>query len=236
MIKVSDYIANKLSENGIKHVFMISGGGAMHLVDSVGKHPKLNYYCPHHEQAAAIAAEGYSRTSGKMGVVVVTSDPGGTNTLTGVLGQWLDSVPCLYLSGQVKFETTIESVPQLKLRQLGDQEINIVDIVKPVTKYAEAWNFGPDEMDSKTVEWLVKRLCSKWGGNASYSIDKREHPHETKILKLDSSKAKARLKWKTKTHLDRAIDKVIEWTKEYKEKKDLRRVCIDQIEEYTHTK
>lgn len=136
MIKVSDFIAQKLIETGIKHIFMISGGGAMHLVDSVGKNTQLQYICPHHEQAAAIAAEGYARTSGKMGVVVVTSGPGGTNTITGVIGQWLDSIPCLYLSGQVKQETTITSCPDLRLRQLGDQEINIVDIVRPVTKYA----------------------------------------------------------------------------------------------------
>ena len=136
MIKVTDYITKSLVKYGVKDVFMISGGGAMHLVDSVGKQKGLRYFCPHHEQAAAIAAEGYSRVSGKLGVVVVTSGPGGTNTLTGVIGQWLDSVPCLYLSGQVKRETTIESCRELGLRQLGDQEINIVDIVRPVTKYA----------------------------------------------------------------------------------------------------
>lgn len=136
MIKVTDYICNYLARYGVKDIFMISGGGAMHLVDSVGKHPRLRYICPHHEQAAAIAAEGYSRATGKMGVVVVTSGPGGTNTLTGVIGQWLDSVPVLYLSGQVKQETAIESFPGLPLRQIGDQEINIIDIVGPVTKYA----------------------------------------------------------------------------------------------------
>ncbi|MDD5593441.1 MAG: thiamine pyrophosphate-binding protein [Candidatus Margulisbacteria bacterium] len=136
MIKLSDYIVKRLAEFGVRDIFMISGGGAMHLVDSVGKNKKLKYYCPHHEQAAAMAAEGYARTAGKIAAVVVTSGPGGTNTLTGVIGQWLDSIPCLYLSGQVKFETTIAACPELKLRQLGDQEINIVDIVRPVTKYA----------------------------------------------------------------------------------------------------
>jgi len=136
MIKVTDYICNYIASKGIRDAFMISGGGAMHLVDSFGKHPKLKYICPHHEQAAAIAAEGYARAFGRMAAVVVTSGPGGTNTLTGVIGQWLDSVPALYLSGQVKQETTIESCRKLGLRQLGDQEINIVDIVRPVTKYA----------------------------------------------------------------------------------------------------
>lgn len=136
MIKLSDYVCNFLAARGVKHVFMISGGGAMHLVDSVGKHPKLTYVCPHHEQAAAIAAEGYYRASGRIAAVVVTSGPGGTNTLTGVIGQWLDSIPCIYVSGQVKQETTIASCLEVGLRQLGDQEINIVDIVRPVTKYA----------------------------------------------------------------------------------------------------
>ncbi|MEA5113416.1 MAG: thiamine pyrophosphate-binding protein [Geobacteraceae bacterium] len=136
MIKVTDYIVKRLVEYGVKHVFMITGGGAMHLNDSVGKCGEIEFICNHHEQASAIGAEGYARTSGKPGVVVVTSGPGGTNTLTGVIGQWLDSVPALYLSGQVKRETTIERCREIGLRQLGDQEINIVDIVRPVTKFA----------------------------------------------------------------------------------------------------
>ena len=136
MLRVADYIFKTLADYGTSHVFMVTGGGAMHLNDAVGKEKRIKYICNHHEQACAIAAEGYSRTSGKLGVVVVTSGPGGTNTMTGVIGQWLDSVPVLYLSGQVKFETTIESCRQIGLRQLGDQEINIVDIVRPITKYA----------------------------------------------------------------------------------------------------
>ena len=115
---------------------MITGGGAMHLNDSFGRSKDLEFFCFQHEQAAAIAAEGYYRASGRLPVVNVTSGPGGTNTLTGVIGQWLDSIPAVYISGQVKQETTISSCPELGLRQLGDQEINIVDIVKPVTKYS----------------------------------------------------------------------------------------------------
>ncbi len=135
-IKVSDYIAKRLVEYGITEIFMISGGGAMHLNDSLGNYPGLKYICNHHEQASSIAAEGYARVSGKLAVVNVTTGPGGTNTVTGLLGQWTDSVPVLYISGQVKFETTAASVPELHLRQLGDQEGNIIDIVKPLTKYA----------------------------------------------------------------------------------------------------
>jgi acetolactate synthase-1/2/3 large subunit len=134
MVKVSDYVFSFLAEEGIKHIFMLPGGGAMHLNDSVGRNSKISYVCTLHEQAAAIAAEAYSRISGNLGVAVVTSGPGGTNTLTGVAGSWVDSIPVLIISGQVKIETTI--INNAKLRQLGDQEINIVDIVKPITKYA----------------------------------------------------------------------------------------------------
>lgn len=136
MIKVTDYIVKRLEEYGIRHVFMITGGGAMHLNDSFGASKSIQYICNHHEQASAIGAEGYARVSGSLSVAVVTSGPGGTNTLTGVIGQWLDSVPVLYISGQVKQETTIEACRELGLRQLGDQEINISDIVRPVTKFA----------------------------------------------------------------------------------------------------
>lgn len=136
MMRVADYIVKYLEEYGVKHIFLISGGGAMHLNDAIGRSKKIKYICNHHEQACAIAAEGYARITNKLAVVNVTSGPGGTNTMTGVIGQWLDSVPVLYISGQVKFETTIKSCPEVGLRQLGDQEINITDIVKPVTKYA----------------------------------------------------------------------------------------------------
>ena len=136
MIKVTDYIANRLVEHGVRDLFMITGGGAMHLNDSFGKHPDLNCVFHHHEQACAIAAEGYARISGKIGVVNITTGPGGLNTLTGVMGQWTDSIPVLYISGQIKYETCIDSCKEIKLRQLGDQEVDIISIVKPITKYA----------------------------------------------------------------------------------------------------
>jgi acetolactate synthase I/II/III large subunit len=135
MIRVADYIAGKLAEYGVKHIFMITGGGAMFLDDAIGKEKRLQYVCDHHEQACAIAAEGYARVKEGLAVVCVTTGPGGTNALTGVLGQWLDSVPVLYISGQVRYDTTIASTG-LPLRQLGDQEANIVEIVKSITKYA----------------------------------------------------------------------------------------------------
>ncbi|MGD0335668.1 MAG: thiamine pyrophosphate-binding protein [Candidatus Omnitrophota bacterium] len=136
MIKVTDYIAKRLADSGIRHIFMLTGGGAMHLNNSLGKDKYLKCVFNHHEQACAIAAEGYARISAKLGVVNVTSGPGGLNTLTGVMGQWTDSVPVLYISGQVKLETSISSCPDIGLRQLGDQEVDIVNIVKPITKFA----------------------------------------------------------------------------------------------------
>jgi len=134
-IKVSNYIANFLAEKGVEHVFTITGGGAMHLNDAFGHHEKIKCVYNHHEQASAIAAEAYTRLTGKIAGICVTSGPGGTNTLTGVVGGWLDSIPMFIVSGQVKRETTIWST-EVPLRQLGDQEFNIVDCVKSMTKYA----------------------------------------------------------------------------------------------------
>jgi acetolactate synthase-1/2/3 large subunit len=124
-LRVADYIAERVSAAGARYVFMVTGGGAMHLDDAFGLRHDLNLVFDHHEQACAIAAEGYARMTGRVGVVCVTSGPGGTNTITGVLGQWHDSVPVLYLSGQVRYDTTVASTG-LPLRQLGDQEADIV--------------------------------------------------------------------------------------------------------------
>ena len=100
--------------------------------------------------------------------------------------------------------------------------------------YAESWNFGPDDSDAKPVEWIVKKMCEKWGASASYGIDKGEHPHESSYLKLDCSKAKAELGWYPRWEIEMAIDKVIEWTKAYKNKQNLKEVCLKQIEEYSN--
>jgi acetolactate synthase-1/2/3 large subunit len=137
-MRVADYIAQFIAEHPLtaNTVFMVSGGGNMHLIDALGRNEKLEYVCNHHEQACTIAAEGYARVSNKIGIAYVTTGPGGTNAVTGVMGAWVDSIPMMVVSGQVKFETTITSQPELNLRQLGDQEINIVDIVRPITKYA----------------------------------------------------------------------------------------------------
>ena len=135
-IKVAEYISQFLVDNGIKDCFMVTGGGAMHLNDAIGHQDGIHCTFNHHEQACAIAAEGYTRMTGKLAAVCVTSGPGGTNAITGVMGGWLDSIPMFIISGQVKRETTIWAVQDLNLRQLGDQEFNVIDSVKNMTKYA----------------------------------------------------------------------------------------------------
>ena len=134
-IRVSDYIAQTLVEHGVRHVFLVTGGGAMHLNDAFGRCKGMSYVACHHEQACAIAAEGYARVSGRMAAVNVTTGPGGTNAITGVWGAYVDSVPMVVVSGQVKFETVLRST-DLPLRQLGDQEIDITRMVAQCTKYA----------------------------------------------------------------------------------------------------
>jgi acetolactate synthase I/II/III large subunit len=134
-MRVADYIADGIARLGVRDVFMITGGGAMHLDDAIGQRDDLRPVFDHHEQACAIAAEGYARASGGISAVCVTTGPGGTNTVTGVLGQWHDSIPTLYVSGQVRLDTTVASTG-LPLRQLGDQEADIVRLVAPITKYA----------------------------------------------------------------------------------------------------
>ena len=135
-IKVSNYIAKRLVQEGISHVFTVTGGGAMHLNDGLGHEPGLTCIYNHHEQACAIAAESYARIHNTIAAVCVTTGPGGTNAITGVLGGYLDSIPMLVLSGQVRYDTTARSTG-LKLRAMGDQEFDITLAVGCMTKYCE---------------------------------------------------------------------------------------------------
>ena len=136
MIKVADYVAQTLADKGVRHIFMLTGGGAMFLNDAFGQEKRIKYICNHHEQACAMAAEGYARVTGKVGVINVTSGPGGINALNGVFGAWTDSIPMLIVSGQVKRETCLATYNLPGLRQIGDQEADIISMVKGITKYA----------------------------------------------------------------------------------------------------
>ena len=124
-VRLSDYVATRLREHGIRHVFMLTGGGAMHLNDALGRAEGLRYICCHHEQALTMAAESYTRLSGRLAAVNVTTGPGGINALNGVHGAYTDSIGMIILSGQVKRETLRQNVPVV-LRQLGAFRSNCV--------------------------------------------------------------------------------------------------------------
>lgn len=147
-MKLSDYIFDFLEKKGIEDIFAISGGGAMHLIDSIGKNEKLNYISAHHEQASAMASEGYARIKGLPGVCVVTSGPGGTNTSTGVIGAWIDSIPMIIISGQVTSDTLSAGT---NLRQFGIQECNNTLYAKNYTKYAVTVT------DAKTIKYHLEK-------------------------------------------------------------------------------
>ena len=138
-IRLADYVANFLVEHGVTDCFSVVGGGAMHLNDALGHHTGLTVTYNHHEQACAMAAEAYARIDNRIAAVCVTTGPGGTNALTGVVGGWLDSIPMFIISGQVRYDTTARYALQyteMPLRAMGDQEYDIVKSVEPMTKYA----------------------------------------------------------------------------------------------------
>jgi acetolactate synthase I/II/III large subunit len=139
-VRLADYVANFLVNQGITECFMIVGGGAMHLNDALGHNNNIHCTYNHHEQASAIAAEAYSRLENKMAALCVTTGPGGTNAITGVVGAWLDSLPIFVISGQVRYDTTARFEEKLSggghLRALGDQEFDIVKSVENMCKYS----------------------------------------------------------------------------------------------------
>ena len=152
-MRVSDYIIQYLrDEYNIETIFTVSGGGCIFLIDSLGHTEGVNYVATHHEQAASIAAEGYARMNNKLGACIVTSGPGATNAMTGTLCSWLDSIPVIVISGQVNKELTT-NYTGLPLRQLGDQEYNIVESVKNMTKYAVQVNNADD------IRFHLEKAC-----------------------------------------------------------------------------
>jgi len=135
-IRVADYITRFIVNTGIKHVFMLSGGGIMHLTDGLACNKDLDVYCLHHEQSISMAIEAYSRYTGNFAVGYFTTGPGATNAITGLAGAYLDSVPCLFISGQAKIKETVYKIGIKGIRQIGVQEFNILPIVESITKYS----------------------------------------------------------------------------------------------------
>lgn len=155
-VRVADYIVQFLASKNIKHVFMVTGGGAMHLNDAFGRCKEMTYIACHHEQACTMAAESYFRMSGRVAAVNVTTGPGGTNALTGVYGAYVDSCAMFVVSGQVKTET-LAAMSRLPLRQLGDQEVDITEMARPVTKYSQLIN------DPESIKYHLEKawyLCT----------------------------------------------------------------------------
>ena len=211
MIKLSDFIAKRLKElYNTEYVFMVSGGGAMHLNDSCGKY--IKYVCNHHEQACAIAAEGYARLNQKLAVVNITTGPGGLNCLNGVFGQWTDSVPVLYISGQVKTSTTLASCPDINLRQLGDQEVDIVSVVKSLTKYAVTLT------DPYDIEYILDKAVyiATHGRKGPVWIDV---PINLQAALIDETKLKKYLPQEDKIVLPNNASQYMQLEKLYKEAK-----------------
>ena len=153
-MRVADYIAEYLERHGVRTVFLLAGGGMMHLMDSIGRRKRLGYVCNHHEHASALAAEGYARKTGQLGVCYATSGPGATNTVTGVVECWQDSVPVLFVSGQSKLSQTIQGSKLFGLRQFGTFEVDIISIVKPITKYAVFLD------DPAKIRYHLEKACS----------------------------------------------------------------------------
>ena len=149
-VKVSDFIGDYLADHGIKSVFTVVGGGSMHLNDSFGNHSRLKCYYNHHEQACAIAAEAHSRINNELALLCVTTGPGGTNAITGVVGGWLDSIPMLVISGQVRYDTTARSTG-MPLRAMGDQEFDITRSIECMTKYCEL------VLDPKRIKYCLEK-------------------------------------------------------------------------------
>lgn len=179
MIRVADYVASFISDQlGIRDVFMLTGAGIMHLTDGVACNPKLRAICVHHEQSASMALEAYSRACESFGVGYFTTGPGATNAITGLGGAWQDSVPCLFISGQVKRAETTYTAGVAGLRQFGVQELNIVPIVSSITKYVTCL------LDPKAVRYELEKAVhiAKTGRPGPVWID---IPMDVQAAKID---------------------------------------------------
>jgi acetolactate synthase-1/2/3 large subunit len=212
-IRLADYVAQRCAEYGVRHIFLVTGGGAMHLNDAFARNKNLTPICFHHEQAAAMAAESYFRASNSIAVVNVTTGPGAINALNGVHGAYVDSLGMVVISGQVKRTTLSWNYDSLKARQLGDQEVNITSIARPIVKYAETiqdplaigkimdfafflatfgrpgpvWIDIPNDVQSMKID---TSLLERWDGDISSLID-NPNIHENTKQELQELKSRS---------------------------------------------
>ncbi len=157
-MRVSDYIANFIEDKGITHVFMLSGGGMMHLQDSLSRLKKTKYVCHHHEQAATFAADAYARQRGCPGVVFATSGPGALNTVTGIVSSWQDSTPLIIIAGQAKRSECMRWTGEFEKRQIGTFEVDMLPIVSSITKYS---HFLDDPKDVQAVMQTAWKIATE---------------------------------------------------------------------------
>jgi acetolactate synthase-1/2/3 large subunit len=174
-VKLSDYIADFLARQGIRHVFAVSGGASVHMIDSIAKHPDIDYICPQHEQAGAMAADAYSRVTGNLGAAIATSGPGATNMVTGMCCAYYDSVPVIFLTGQV---STFRFRGNTGVRQIGFQETEIVDMVRSVTKYVVRVD------DPKKIRYELEKACyiAREGRPGPVVVDVPDNLQRTEIV------------------------------------------------------
>lgn len=177
-MKLSDFIAEFLHAQGVRHVFVVSGGAIIHSIDSVAKHPDMEYICVQHEQAGGAAADAYSRIGGKIGTVMVTSGPGATNLTTSICNAYFDSIPCLFICGQV---TTPRLRPSEKLRQKGFQETDVVSLFQSITKYVHR------VMDPNDIKYELQKAIhiAQSGRPGPVALD---IPDDLQRLEVDPSK------------------------------------------------
>ena len=207
-MRLSDYIIKFLEQKKIDTVFQVSGGGSIFLGDALYKAKKIKYIAHHHEQAASFAAEGYARCKNDVGCCIVTTGPGGTNAVTGISSAWMDSVPVIFIAGQAFYNQTIKKT---KKRQIGVQEINIIDIVKPITKFSIM--IKDPEMINFYLEKAYEICKSGRPGPVFLDI-----PADVQNAHINEKKVK-RLHYKTTTKqnlIDSQINKVVEKLKRSK--------------------
>ena len=211
MIKLSDYVIKFLVQKGISEIFMVVGGGIIHLVDSVGNNKSINYFCNYNEQATAYCTEGCARLKNHISACLVTTGPGSTNAISGVASAWVDSVPMMIISGQVKKELIAD---YSKVRQIGEQEINIIEMVKPITKYAKII------LDPTTIKYELEfafyKATTGRPGPVWMNIPLDVQGSFIDEKKLPSFTPKNPLKFKESSQLRSQVSKVIEMLKEAK--------------------
>ena len=176
-----------------------------------------------------------SSTTGRHGAAVATARAG--NVIGG--GDWAvdrlipDCVKSLLSGEKILIRNPHAIRPwQHVLEPLSGYLLLAQRLYEEGPAFASGWNFGPHDEDARPVEWIVERLCARWGEGAAYELDMGDHPHEAHFLKLDCSKARTELGWRQRWGLERALDSIVEWTEAYREKRDLREVCLKQMEEY----